>query len=70
MELEEVKVGRVDWVSHWFENSRISDEMRCPGNERTWPWKHSNHRIGRDLSDENSVVSTEMKQQKRASHNA
>jgi hypothetical protein len=69
MQLTAVEVGRIDWVSHWFENSSIGHET-CPlGNERTWPWKDSNCRIGGDSSDESSVVSrTEMRRQKLMSH--
>jgi hypothetical protein len=66
MQLTAVEVGRIDWVSHWFENSSISDETCRPGNElTTWPWKDSNCRIGRDSSDDNSIVLTEMRRQKR-----
>jgi hypothetical protein len=63
MELEVVGVGRIDCVSHWFETSRISNEICRPRNERTWPWKwkDSNCRIGRD---EFSIVSTEMRREK------
>jgi hypothetical protein len=61
MQLTAVEVGRIDWVSHWFENSGISDEACRPGNEPTWPWKDSNCRIGRDMSDESSIVSTEIR---------
>ena len=35
MELGVVEVGRIDWVSHWFENSSISDQKFRPCNERT-----------------------------------
>jgi hypothetical protein len=64
--LTAVEVGRIDWVSHWFENSSISDEICRPGNKlATWPWKDSNCRIGRDSSDDNSIVLTEMRRQKR-----
>ena len=38
-------------------------------NERTWPWKDSNCSIGRDFSDENSLVSTEMRREKRMACN-
>jgi hypothetical protein len=68
MQLTAVEVGRIDWVSHWFENSDMSNKTCRPGNKRTWPWKDSNCRIGRDLSDENSIVSMEMRRQKRMSY--
>jgi hypothetical protein len=70
MESEEVKAGRIDWVSHWFENSRISDETCRPGNERNWSWNDSNCGIGRDSSDESGIASTEMRRWKRRSCNA
>ena len=60
MELEEVEVGRIDWVSYWFENSSISDEIFRPCNERTsGHGKTPNCRIGRDFPNENSIVLTE-----------
>jgi hypothetical protein len=39
MESEEVKVGRIDWVSQWFEKSRtatkhVVPETNAPGKER------------------------------------
>jgi hypothetical protein len=62
MQLTAVEAGRINWASHWFENSSISNKTCRPGNERTfWPWKDSNCRIGRDSSGEkNSVILTEM----------
>ena len=35
MQLIVVEVGRIDWVSHWFENSSTSIETFGPGNEGT-----------------------------------
>ena len=63
--MEAVVVGRIDCVSHWFENSCMSNEMCHPRNERTWPWKDSNCGIGGDFSDENSFASTERRREKR-----
>jgi hypothetical protein len=65
----ELEVGGIDCVSHWFENnSRIRHETCRPGNERTWPWKDSNCGIVRDFSDENSIVATEKRREKRMAY--
>ena len=59
-------LGGINCVSHWFENnSRIRHETCRPGNERTWPWTDSNCGIVRDFSDENSIVATEKRREKR-----
>jgi hypothetical protein len=58
----ELEVGGIDCVSHWFENnSRIRHKTCCPGIERTWPWKDY-------FSDENSIVATEKRREKRMAY--
>jgi hypothetical protein len=62
-ELEAVdEARRTDCVNHWFENnsndSCIGHETCCPGSEGTWRRKDSNY-------DENDIVLTKMRPEKR-----
>jgi hypothetical protein len=66
--MEVVGVGRIDCVSHWFQNSRISNEICRPRNERT-SGRGKIQIVGLvGFSDENSIVSTEMRREKRMAY--